>query len=117
MLVSRLDGRLSAPYTAIFVPLHLSLLLLLLSTVARQPANPWWFGVNKTFSELALDVCPLLREYVNISVAPDDDRGSENVAEEGVEVVLKLPQVKKRGAQDCSIPATQYPLEDIFSPD
>lgn len=44
LLASQLDGRISASYAAIFIPLHLVILTLMASTITRTPGNPCKFG-------------------------------------------------------------------------
>ena len=112
LLTSQLDGRISAPYPAIFIPLFLAILLLLVTTVTRKPANPWWFGIHKTFSTFLLDACPMLREYVNISIVPEDTSSQNSNLEMGSQVTHK-PNIEP----SPSVPNDVYVYEDIHTPD
>lgn len=67
LLSARLDKLISMSYSALFVPLHISLLLLLVTTITRDSANPWWLGIGRSFTEFILDTVPIVREYANIS--------------------------------------------------
>lgn len=109
LLTSQLDGRISAPYPAIFIPLFLAILLLLVTTVTRQPANPWWFGIHKTFSTFLLDACPILREYINISVLPEDTTSQNS----NLEMVKHKPDKEP----SPSLPNDVYVYQDICTPD
>ena len=82
-----------------------------MSTITRQPANPWWFGIQKTFSTFLLDICPILREYVNISVVPEENI----VTTDNVRVRSKVKH--KQREISVTIASDMYPEEDIFTPD
>jgi hypothetical protein len=115
LLASQLDDRISAPYPAIFVPLFIMFLFLLVSTVSRLPANPWWFGVHRNFSTFALDVCPILREYANISITSEDN-ASQNSNPDVEQARSKVKKKHKQVSSQCAS-SEQFPLEDIFTPD
>ena len=116
LLVAKLDGRLTSSYPAIFTPLYLALLLLLLTTFTRRPANPWWFGAHKPLSTLVLDALPFLRAYANISIIPEDDDIARNsFAADAVRA--KEKSKNKQRDENLTIPSDLYPLEDIYTPD
>ena len=115
LLASRLDGGISSPYPAIFIPLFVVFLFLLVSTITRQPANPLWFGLQKTFSTFALDTCPVLREYANISIISEDGPGHHGNPEE--EQPRSKIKKKHKLVSNQSAPSDDYPHEDIFTPD
>eukprot|EP00731_Ephydatia_muelleri_P030808 Em0022g322a len=112
LLVTRLDGKLEGQYAAIFVPLHIVVLALLVTAVVGSPDNPWWFGMRKTFVELALDKCPILQEYMNVSYSKEGLTATLHKDDtEDVATLTKLPV-----PVNSSSPS-KYPYEDIFLPD
>ena len=118
LLVARLDGKLAASYPAIFTPLFLTLILLLVSTFARQPANPWWFGLHRTFPTLLLDICPTLQSYTNISIVPEPSDVNQTTVAIETESKLKLKGKQRKEVEEIeTIPDDLYPLEDIYTPD
>ena len=112
LLVARLDGKLHGYYAAIFVPLHIAVLALLVTAVVGSPDNPWWFGMRKTFVELALDKCPILQEYMNVSYHKEGLPSA--LHQDDTENVVKLTKLPV--PVDSSSPS-EYPYEDIFRPD
>ena len=117
LLVSQLDGNLNAPYTATFIPLHLSILCLFPTLITRQPANPFWFGVQKNFVELLLAALPFLREYLNVSWNKNTDE-----AEKLSEISAKIKNKQQRGKVSSkittlSVVVKDYPPLDIMTPD
>ena len=165
LLVARLDGKLHGYYAAIFVPLHIAVLALLVTAVVGSPDNPCalhqdidvsvlmcivcmcvylcmcvyvcvpvcmcvyvcvcvcvcilcicvysgWFGMRKTFVELALDKCPILQEYMNVSYHKEGLPSA--LHQDDTENVVKLTKLPV--PVDSSSPS-EYPYEDIFRPD
>lgn len=112
-MVSQLDGNLSALYTAIFIPLHISILCLFPTTFTRQPANPLWFGLHKNFLEVVLELCPLFKEYLNVSWSKNADEAGKLS-----EVTAKI---KKKdytvNAISVILESKDYFYEDIMTPD
>ena len=127
LLVSRLDGAIGGPYSAILIPLHISVFSLLVSTFTRNPANPCkhqtlsyssllpclpgWFGVKKTATECALDCCPLLQELANISFTKVRQEEEEEREEEGVW------SKKTIASAAVQVSLSQQTLEDMYTPD
>ena len=67
-----------------------------------------WFGIRKNFIDYALDKCPILQEYLNVSYRTEDQE--ELVPTENGRSTLrtKVPE----------LPApNMYPYEDIYTPD
>ena len=140
---ARLDGLILAPFSALFVPLHVAILTLIITTITRDPANPWWFGLRKNFAEFVLDALPFVREYANIShrrgYDDDDDDGDDLELEEtepghydnllavdnptSVQVRNRNKQSKttsKRTGVESNvvyIDNSVYPYENLFEPD
>ena len=113
--MSQLDGNLSAPYTATFVPLHVSILCLFPTTFTRQSANPLWFGLQKSFVDVLIEVCPVLKEYLNVSWSKKADE-----AEMLSEIHLKLKsKSSKQQLTTMTVPteSKSYFYEDIMTPD
>ena len=124
MLVTQLNGILQAPFTATFVPLHITIIVLILTTFVKSPANPLWFGIRKVFSDFALDSCPFLQEYANISIRPgglDEDRELVNNEEvDGLSVESRKPRKTKEELaliQEDIVDPSVYPYEDLMVPD
>ena len=119
MLVTQLNGLLQAPYSATFVPLHFTILVLIVTTFVKSPANPLWFGMRKVFSEFVLDTCPLLREYANISVQ-HGGLDEEELISGGEELDSKKPRRTKEEValiEEDTIDLSMYPYEDLMVPD
>ncbi len=132
---ARLDGLVSTSYSALFVPLHLSLLLLLITTCSRDPANPWWLGLGKNFTEFILDTLPFVQEYANIShhrgysdnddVQPTEPGHYDNLL--SVDEPIRTSRVRTRQLAGSSkkgtppvpntIPEDVYPFENLYEPD
>ncbi len=112
-MVSQLDGNLSAPYTATFVPLHVSILLLLPTTFTRQSANPLWFGLQKNFVDVLMEMCPVLKEYLNVSWSKKTDE-AEKLSEISAKLKSKKPQLT---ATSIAMESKNYSYEDIMTPD
>eukprot|EP00112_Aurelia_sp_Birch-Aquarium-sp1_P025629 Seg861.7 transcript_id=Seg861.7/GoldUCD/mRNA.D3Y31 product="Transmembrane protein 185B" protein_id=Seg861.7/GoldUCD/D3Y31 len=66
-LSRKLDKINDDAYSAIFIPLQLSLFSLIVTSFYQKGGNHWWFGIRKDFCEYLLDLCPCLREYGNVS--------------------------------------------------
>lgn len=116
LLVSQLDGNLNAPYTATFVPLHLSILCLFPTLITRQPANPFWFGVQKNFVEVLLAALPFLREYLNVSWHKNADE-AEKLSEISAKIKNKHRKVSSKITTLSHVVVKDYPLLDIMTPD
>ena len=113
LLTTQLDGLLSAPYMATFVPLHVTILALLVTTLTRQEANPWWFGLHKNFTDFLLDTCPPLQEYANISVSHQDDESISDGSKLG-----RCGKSKQPPSEKLTVLANDvYPYEDLMMPD
>ncbi|XP_064404704.1 transmembrane protein 185-like isoform X2 [Halichondria panicea] len=139
LLSARLDDLVSTSYSALFVPLHLSLLLLLTTTCSRDPANPWWLGLGKNFTEFILDTIPFVQEYANIShhrgYSDNDDDVQPTEMEPGhyddllsVDEPIRTIRVRTRQLAGSSkkstppavpntIPDDVYPFESLYEPD
>lgn len=111
LIVSQLDGGLSAPYTATFVPLHIAILSLFPTTLTRHPANPWWFGIKKNFIEFILELCPIFKEYLNVSWGKD---GEDSENPEPVKIKIKGD---KKVTTFIVLENKDYLYEDIMTPD
>ncbi|XP_065884380.1 transmembrane protein 185B-like [Dysidea avara] len=74
LLVRTLDDHNDIDFTTVFIPLHIALLALMVSTVTRHPGNPLWFGIRKDFYDLAVENIPILQEYFNISYNYPDEQ-------------------------------------------
>lgn len=59
------DGHHS--FIAIFIPYHLGMGSLVVSTFYQKGGNPWWFGVREEFCMYLLKKFPAIRVYGNIS--------------------------------------------------
>ncbi|XP_032811205.1 transmembrane protein 185A-like [Petromyzon marinus] len=75
LLVHKIDGNSSLSYVHIFIPLWLSLLTLMISTIGQKGGNHWWFGIRKDFCQFLLELLPPLREYGNIAYESERDTG------------------------------------------
>lgn len=115
LLVSQLDGRLSAPYPAIFVPLYVAIIILIVSTVARKPGNIWWFGIRKNFVEFVLDHCPLLQEYFNISYQPQSNEAELSSTLPAPH--KNPPKQKAKTKKEIHDVNELYPYIDVYTPD
>uniref|UniRef100_UPI00358E18E1 transmembrane protein 185A-like isoform X1 n=1 Tax=Myxine glutinosa TaxID=7769 RepID=UPI00358E18E1 len=100
LLMQKLDGHSEMSYVHIFVPLWLSLITLMVTTVGQKGGNHWWFGVRKDFCQFVLEMLPLLREYGNIAYEPQPRTQTLEPEESPVHEVHKMPSVfsKKAGA-------------------
>lgn len=78
LLANRLDGENHFKYTAITVPLFISLLTLIGLSFGAKGGNHWWFGIRKDFCQFLLGVCPCLQEYGNISYSLQDSNSSSS---------------------------------------
>lgn len=80
LLANRLDGDSHFKYTAVTVPLFISLLTLILMSFGAKGGNHWWFGIRKDFCQFLLGFCPCLQEYGNIaySIQSSHDPASIN---------------------------------------
>ncbi|XP_065669178.1 transmembrane protein 185A isoform X2 [Hydra vulgaris] len=67
MLSRKLDGVNNFCFSVIFIPLHIALINLLVSSFYQKSGNLWWFGMRQDFCEVLLSRLPLLREYGNVS--------------------------------------------------
>ena len=114
LVVSQLDGNLTAPYAGTFVPLHLSILFLIPTSITRQPANPLWFGLHKNFVEFLIDQNPVFKEYFNVSWRKDSSAEEEKQASIGAG--LSCSKVKDR-VLIPNVCRNQYMYIDIMTPD
>ncbi|XP_076843475.1 transmembrane protein 185A-like isoform X2 [Brachyhypopomus gauderio] len=82
LLVHKLDGHNKLSFVSVFVPLWISLVILLASTLGLKGGNHWWFGIRKDFCHFLLKLLPFLREYGNIShnLQRDDSEALEEMA-------------------------------------
>ena len=132
LLVSRLDGNISGPYSAILVPLHIAMISLLISTLTRHPANPCeqdpsnilftfpypslfssgWFGIKKTATDCALDCCPLLQELANVSFTKMRHTEDQEEDTERWHNLTTPPH-----ATVLPISLSEHTLDDIYTPD
>ena len=69
LLVSKIDnpGEDHHSYIAIFIPYHLGMGSLVVSTFYQKGGNPWWFGIREEFCMYLLKKFPAIRVYGNIS--------------------------------------------------
>ncbi|KAL3862044.1 hypothetical protein ACJMK2_008041 [Sinanodonta woodiana] len=112
LLANRLDGDNQLKYTAITVPLFISLLTLIGLAFGAKGGNHWWFGIRKDFCQFLLAVCPLLQEYGNISYSlQSNERDSDS----------QLSQSKKKLEDKQNIvveqPKVIVPVISIETPD
>ncbi|KHJ82594.1 hypothetical protein OESDEN_17712, partial [Oesophagostomum dentatum] len=52
---------------AVFAPLLVSLICLVLMSCVHGGGNVWWFGLRQPFCTALLDACPCLKQYANVS--------------------------------------------------
>lgn len=76
LLANRLDGDNHFKYTAITVPLFISLFTLMALSFGAKGGNHWWYGIRKDFCTFLLGVCPCLQEYGNISYTVQSNNNS-----------------------------------------
>lgn len=99
LLANRLDGDNHFKYTAITVPLFVSLITMICLSFGSKGGNQWWFGMRKDFCQFLLGVCPFLQEYGNISYSLHKNR--QNQEESTTQTTTdtakkyKLPDVSK----------------------
>ena len=122
LLASQLNGLLQAPYSATFVPLHITILVLIVTTFVKSPANPLWFGIRKTFADFVLDTFPFLQEYANISHQGGREEQELMDSEDEMESTGVQFMKKKRGREkvlidESTVDNSIYPYEDIMTPD
>ncbi|XP_002119768.2 transmembrane protein 185A-like [Ciona intestinalis] len=67
LLAYRLDGINQNSWITIFIPLHISIVAMLIGTFCSKGGNKWWFGIRMDFCQFMLESCPFLRLYGNIS--------------------------------------------------
>ncbi|XP_071480254.1 transmembrane protein 185A-like [Diadema antillarum] len=75
LLVKKLDEVNHYPFSVVFCPLYISLMVLLPTAFGQRGGNQWWFGIRKDFCSFLLGTCPFLQEYGNISITvqrPDE---------------------------------------------
>lgn len=125
LLVTQLNGLLQAPYAATFIPLHITIIVLIMTAFIKHRGNLLWFGIRKNFLDFVLDTCPFLQEYANISVqkrgldeetVPDDEEEEEDKtrleSKKSWRTKDKLALIKDDTADDSI-----YPYEDLMVPD
>ncbi|ETN83579.1 hypothetical protein NECAME_07337 [Necator americanus] len=61
------DPAADMPFTAVFAPLLVSLICLVLMSCVHGGGNVWWFGLRQPFCTALLDACPCLKQYANVS--------------------------------------------------
>ncbi|CAJ0603496.1 unnamed protein product [Cylicocyclus nassatus] len=61
------DPAADMPFTAVFAPLLVSLVCLVLMSCVHGGGNVWWFGLRQPFCTALLDACPCLKQYANVS--------------------------------------------------
>ena len=94
-----------------------------MTTFVKNPANPLWFGIRKTFSDFVLDSFPFLQEYANISHhGGQDDQELMDSEDEGENTSSVEFKKTKRGREEVIIAESAvdnslYPYEDIMTPD
>ncbi|KAL4221162.1 hypothetical protein ACF0H5_019421 [Mactra antiquata] len=113
LLANRLDEDNHFKYTAITVPLFVSLFTLILLSFGAKGGNQWWFGIRKDFCAFILGVCPCLQEYGNISYTAQKCEGQEN--EESGQVTPKRTIHKKNPLEDSF--KVVVPVVSIETPD
>jgi len=70
-----------------------------------------WFGIRRNFIDFALDKCPILQEYVNVSYRTEDQEELVPTENDHTTHRIKMPT-------DVELPAPNlYPYEDIYTPD
>lgn len=112
LLANRLDEDNHFKYTAITVPLYISLLTLVLLSFGAKGGNQWWFGIRKDFCQFSLGLCPCLQEYGNIAYSA---QSSNDPVQENDPVTPKHSQTKKKPPDD--ILRVVVPIESIETPD
>ncbi|XP_019852342.1 PREDICTED: transmembrane protein 185B-like [Amphimedon queenslandica] len=108
LLSSRLDNNITGPYSAILIPLYLSLFCLIGLSTCRKPTNVWWFGIRKSFSDFLLLSVPLLQEYINVSYYNNQHTVLPTKDDEDKNKIKKKPE--EPGTLD-------WPYEDIYAPE
>ncbi|XP_026864517.2 transmembrane protein 185A-like [Electrophorus electricus] len=89
LLVHKLDGYNKLSFVSVFVPLWISLVTLLITTLGQKGGNHWWFGIRKDFCHFLLELLPFLREYGNISYNLQHDDS------EAIEEMPAIPEPQK----------------------
>ncbi|KAJ8320589.1 hypothetical protein KUTeg_002176 [Tegillarca granosa] len=107
LLANRLDGDNQFMYTAITVPLFISLITLICLSFG-------WFGIRKDFCIFLLGVCPFLQEYGNISYSihtSDTDQEEVNAQ------TRKLDKLGSKHDLFEELPKVVVPIISIETPD
>jgi len=74
LLIGKLDNYPnSSSYVVLFLPYHISMGSMIISSFYQRGGNPWWFGIREEFCVFLLKKCPKMRVYGNISYACVED--------------------------------------------
>lgn len=115
LLANRLDETNKFTFTAITIPLLMSLLTLVCLSFGSKGGNNWWFGIRKDFCQFLLGVCPCLQEYGNISYSiQHNDTESGNSTPE-CEKVKDISRLKREPIDEQ--PKAVVPVLSIETPD
>ncbi|XP_052759667.1 transmembrane protein 185B-like [Mya arenaria] len=114
LLANRLDGDNHFKYSAITVPLFISLFTLTLLSFGAKGGNHWWFGIRKDFCQFLLRLCPCLQEYGNISyTSPQSSSDSVNTPEDSATPTKqKLKKVPIEDQQKVVMPIVSIDMPD-----
>ncbi|KAG1698547.1 Transmembrane protein 185-like [Nymphon striatum] len=113
LFTDKLDGRLSASYLTTCIPLFISFLTLITLSFGSKGGNQWWFGIRKDFCHFILAICPLLREYGNISYSLHDNEEDTSSVDIESSIDLESPNNKS----ELNEPKAMFPSSTIESPD
>ncbi|ESO88851.1 hypothetical protein LOTGIDRAFT_219002 [Lottia gigantea] len=116
LLANRLDNTNHFKFTAISVPLLLSLVTLICLSFGSKGGNHWWFGIRKDFCQFVLGVCPFLQEYGNISYSLHSN-DSENDSNRGENSHDKASTSSKKKEFVTDQPRTVVSVLSIEMPD
>ncbi|CAI9731785.1 Hypothetical predicted protein [Octopus vulgaris] len=114
LLANRLDSDNNFKYSAITVPLLISLMTLICMAFGCKGGNHWWFGIRKDFCQFLLGVFPLLQEYGNISYSLQSDEADSDESSSGIS---KLDSLGSKPNIIEEQPRIVVPIISIETPD
>ncbi|XP_046362075.1 transmembrane protein 185A-like [Haliotis cracherodii] len=117
LLADRMDNSTNNPknYTAVTVPLLMSLVTLVCLSFGSKGGNHWWFGIRKDFCQFVLGVCPFLQEYGNISYSIQNNETESEESSVDTSEKLKTSTSKKDLVDEQ--PRAVVPVLSIEMPD
>uniref|UniRef100_H2Y958 Transmembrane protein 185B n=1 Tax=Ciona savignyi TaxID=51511 RepID=H2Y958_CIOSA len=114
LLAYRLDYVNQNSWITIFIPLHISIVAMLIGTFGSKGGNKWWFGIRADFCQFMLETCPFLRLYGNISYKyPSTDQNSDTVSSEPRGSKISQTYYTAGSARyDCVVPVVTIDTPD-----